>query len=146
MVAAAPARRYAGASADERRDERRARLLAAGLDALGTDGHRATTVRGVCARARLTPRYFYESFDDLDAARRRDRAAAGHVARRRPRRRPRRARRRPDRAVRRRRRGGGGAGEGAAGVNDPDPGYYFPPGRSLLRHVHRQRAVGLLYG
>src|SRR5436305_12582616 len=23
---------------------------------------------------------------------------------------------------------------------------YFPPGRSLLRHVHRQRAVGLLYG
>src|SRR5256885_16518468 len=67
MVATAPARRYAGASAVERRDERRARLLAAGLDALGTDGYAGATVRGVCARARLTPRYFYESFDDLDA-------------------------------------------------------------------------------
>jgi uncharacterized protein (DUF2236 family) len=29
-------------------------------------------------------------------------------------------------------------------VNDAD--HYFPPGESLLRHVHRQRAVGLLYG
>ena len=34
---------------------------------LGTDGWNATTVRAVCARARLTPRYFYESFGDLDA-------------------------------------------------------------------------------
>src|SRR4051794_3145485 len=67
MVATAPARRYAGASAAERRDERRARLLEAGLDALGTDGYAGATVRGVCARARLTPRYFYESFGDLDA-------------------------------------------------------------------------------
>src|SRR5437763_275296 len=67
MVATARARRYAGASAAERRDERRARLLEAGLDALGTDGYAGTTVRGVCARARLTPRYFYESFDGLDA-------------------------------------------------------------------------------
>jgi uncharacterized protein (DUF2236 family) len=27
-----------------------------------------------------------------------------------------------------------------------DPGYYFPPGRSLARMVHGERAVGLLYG
>jgi AcrR family transcriptional regulator len=67
MVATAPARRYAGASAAERRDDRRARLLEAGLDALGTEGYAGATVRGVCARARLTPRYFYESFGDLDA-------------------------------------------------------------------------------
>jgi uncharacterized protein (DUF2236 family) len=27
-----------------------------------------------------------------------------------------------------------------------DPDYYFPPGRSLARRVHGERAVGLLYG
>src|SRR3954470_8946052 len=69
MVAARPIarRRYAGASARERRDERREKLLAAGLDVLGEEGYGGTTVRGVCGRARLTPRYFYESFGDLDA-------------------------------------------------------------------------------
>ena len=34
---------------------------------LATEGSTATTVRAVCARARLNPRYFYESFDELDA-------------------------------------------------------------------------------
>ena len=29
--------------------------------------------------------------------------------------------------------------------NDPDS-YYFPPGRSVARMVHGERAVGLLYG
>jgi len=61
------ARSYRGTSAEERRSARRAQLLAAGLDLLGTDGYQGTTVRAVCARARLTPRYFYESFEDLDA-------------------------------------------------------------------------------
>jgi len=37
------------------------------LDLLGTEGWHATTVRAICARARLTPRYFYESFADRDA-------------------------------------------------------------------------------
>jgi AcrR family transcriptional regulator len=41
--------------------------VAAGLDLLGTDGLAGTTVRGVCARAGLTERYFYESFADRDA-------------------------------------------------------------------------------
>ncbi|HWF53980.1 MAG TPA: TetR/AcrR family transcriptional regulator [Solirubrobacteraceae bacterium] len=45
---------------------RRARLIDAGLELLGGAGYAATTVRGVCARAQLTPRYFYESFRDLD--------------------------------------------------------------------------------
>ncbi len=58
---------YGGVQASERRAARRQRLLDAGLDLLGSDGWTATTVRSVCARARLTPRYFYESFDDLDA-------------------------------------------------------------------------------
>ncbi len=29
---------------------------------------------------------------------------------------------------------------------DKDPLYYFPPGRSMARRVHGERAVGLLYG
>lgn len=42
-------------------------LLDAAFDLLGTEGWAGTTVRAVCGRARLNPRYFYESFDDLDA-------------------------------------------------------------------------------
>jgi AcrR family transcriptional regulator len=59
-------RPYAGVSADARRAERRARLIETGLDLVGTEGWQATTVRAVCARARLTPRYFYENFADRD--------------------------------------------------------------------------------
>jgi AcrR family transcriptional regulator len=58
---------YRGLSADERRAERRRRLMDAGYELLGDEGWSATTVRGVCARAKLTPRFFYESFTDLDA-------------------------------------------------------------------------------
>jgi AcrR family transcriptional regulator len=39
----------------------------AAFDLLGTDGWSGTTVRAVCQGARLNPRYFYESFDDLDS-------------------------------------------------------------------------------
>jgi AcrR family transcriptional regulator len=42
-------------------------LLDAAFDLLGTEGSAATTVRAVCAAAQLNPRYFYESFADLDA-------------------------------------------------------------------------------
>jgi len=58
--------RWAGVPAEERQAERRAQLLAAGLELLGTEGDAATTVRAVCQRARLNPRYFYESFADRD--------------------------------------------------------------------------------
>ncbi|MEY2397464.1 MAG: hypothetical protein QOJ00_638 [Actinomycetota bacterium] len=34
---------------------------------MGTEGAAATTVRGVCQKAELNPRYFYESFADIDA-------------------------------------------------------------------------------
>ena len=57
---------YAGVTAEERRATRRTRLLDAALDLLGTDGWQATTVRAICSRARLTPRYFYESFADRE--------------------------------------------------------------------------------
>jgi AcrR family transcriptional regulator len=63
----APTRPYRGTSAADRCAQRREQLLAAGLDLLGTVGTAGTTVRGVCERAKLTPRYFYESFPDLDA-------------------------------------------------------------------------------
>ena len=51
----------------DRKAERRRRLLDAAFELLGTEGSSATTVRAVCARSRLNPRYFYENFDDLDA-------------------------------------------------------------------------------
>jgi AcrR family transcriptional regulator len=59
--------RYGGVDATERVATRRAKLTDAALELLGTDGWPATTVRGICAHARLTPRYFYESFEDRDA-------------------------------------------------------------------------------
>lgn len=57
---------YRGMAADERRAERRARLLEAGLALVGANGWQAATVRAVCDRARLTTRYFYESFENRD--------------------------------------------------------------------------------
>lgn len=56
-----------GLAPADRRVERRALLLDAAFELLGTEGMAATTVRAVCQHARLNPRYFYESFDDLDA-------------------------------------------------------------------------------
>ncbi len=59
-------RRYAGRAADERVAERRARLLEAGLELIGTRGFAAATIRALCAEARLAPRYFYEQFRDRE--------------------------------------------------------------------------------
>jgi AcrR family transcriptional regulator len=59
-------RAYRGVPADERRAARRRRLVETALDCVHGEGIAAVSVRSVCARARLTPRYFYESFDDLD--------------------------------------------------------------------------------
>ena len=59
-------RAYRGVPADERRAQRRRALIETALDCLYADGIAGVSVRSVCARARLTPRYFYESFDDLD--------------------------------------------------------------------------------
>jgi AcrR family transcriptional regulator len=69
VMAQTPSERpYRGVEAARRLAERRARLLAAGLDLLGADQQDASalTVRAVCGRAGLTPRYFYESFSDKD--------------------------------------------------------------------------------
>lgn len=63
----AATRVYAGVPADERHEARRERLMQAALELMGTAGWAETSVRGVCRRAGLTPRFFYESFADLDA-------------------------------------------------------------------------------
>lgn len=60
-------RPYRGVPAEQRRALRRAALLEAGLELLGTSGWAATTVRGVCTQAGLNDRYFYENFTDRDA-------------------------------------------------------------------------------
>lgn len=67
MDATTPGRRYGGVSAEERRRERRERLLEAGLDLLGTRGYAQTTVSDVLDRAGLTSRYFYEHFENREA-------------------------------------------------------------------------------
>src|ERR1700760_3307724 len=64
---AASARPYGGLAMAERVAARRARFVEAGVELFGTQGFRGATVRGVCAAAGLTDRYFYESFATLEA-------------------------------------------------------------------------------
>jgi AcrR family transcriptional regulator len=59
-------RRYRGKAAPDRTVERRARFIEAGLELFGTRGFGATTVKALCTEARLTERYFYESFADRE--------------------------------------------------------------------------------
>jgi AcrR family transcriptional regulator len=61
-----PRRSWRGIPSGERAAARRALLIDAAFDLLGTAGWSAVTLRGVCRRARLHPRYFYQSFADLD--------------------------------------------------------------------------------
>ena len=67
-AATTSARPYGGVDAADRLATRRAKLLAAGLDLLGADRQDAAelTVRGICRRAGVAARYFYESFADKD--------------------------------------------------------------------------------
>lgn len=60
-------RSYGGKSADQRRAERHDALIEAARELWREQGWAAVTMRGVCARARLTDRYFYENFADRDA-------------------------------------------------------------------------------
>ena len=58
--------RWTGLSLSERQARRRAELITAGIDLLGSPDGPALTVRAVCRRAELTERYFYECFADRD--------------------------------------------------------------------------------
>lgn len=57
---------YAGKTADERRDERRERLVAAGRRLFGEHGYHGTSMRAVLREARLPDRYFTESFPGME--------------------------------------------------------------------------------
>lgn len=62
-----PGRRYASKSSDERRAERRRRLLDAGLELIGTHGHRGVTIEALCAAANVSTRTFYEELGSREA-------------------------------------------------------------------------------
>ncbi len=55
-------RRYGGRTADERRAERRGRLLASALELFGGEGYARTGIERLCAHAGVTARHFYEEF------------------------------------------------------------------------------------
>ncbi|MGH8529835.1 MAG: TetR/AcrR family transcriptional regulator [Nevskiales bacterium] len=63
----AEGRKYRGISPIQRRAERRAKLIEAGIHIFGSQGFHAATVKQICSTARLTERYFYESFENLNA-------------------------------------------------------------------------------
>jgi AcrR family transcriptional regulator len=54
----------AASTLEDRAAARRAALVEAGVELLGTQGAVGVTVRAVCRGAKLTERYFYESFPD----------------------------------------------------------------------------------
>jgi AcrR family transcriptional regulator len=58
---------YRGQSNAERKEDRRERLLAAGLELFGTVGYASTSIEGICAAAGVTARHMYEHFDSREA-------------------------------------------------------------------------------
>src|SRR5689334_6760341 len=57
---------WGGTTLEERKRERRARLLQAGVTLIAAGGGQAVSVRAVCREAGLTSRYFYEHFEGRD--------------------------------------------------------------------------------
>jgi len=55
-------RKYGGVQADLRTEERKQKIISAGLESFGTIGYAKTSIKKICALAGLTERYFYESF------------------------------------------------------------------------------------
>jgi AcrR family transcriptional regulator len=55
-------RQFKGLSMAERQQARREKLIEAGIQAYGTHGFFSVTVKDICTEAKLTERYFYESF------------------------------------------------------------------------------------
>lgn len=60
-------RRYKGVSNEQRRAERREKLVEGAIAVYGAIGYHGATVRAICAEAGLTERYFYESFENGEA-------------------------------------------------------------------------------
>lgn len=55
-------RRYGGLTPDERRADRRRRLLDTALELFGTEGYATTGISRLCSQAGVTARHFYEEF------------------------------------------------------------------------------------
>lgn len=55
-------RQFKGLSMAERQQARREKLIEAGIEAYGRYGFFSVTVKDICNEAKLTERYFYESF------------------------------------------------------------------------------------
>ncbi|WP_179999642.1 TetR/AcrR family transcriptional regulator [Acinetobacter sp. YH12239] len=55
-------RQFKGMSLTARKQARREKLIEAGIEAYGTHGFFSVTVKDICTQAKLTERYFYESF------------------------------------------------------------------------------------
>ena len=55
-------RQFKGLSLSERKQLRREKLIEAGIEAYGTNVFFSVTVKDICNEAKLTERYFYESF------------------------------------------------------------------------------------
>lgn len=62
-----PGRVYGGRTAEGRNAERRERLMAAGLEAFGTNGFQSTTIEQLCTAANVATRSFYETFASREA-------------------------------------------------------------------------------
>ncbi|GAA4017362.1 TetR/AcrR family transcriptional regulator [Allokutzneria multivorans] len=60
-------RHYGGRSAEDRRTERRERLMAAGLELFGTEGYSAISIERLCSAASVSTRNFYEEFPSRES-------------------------------------------------------------------------------
>lgn len=65
--AAAKPRRYRGRMPEERRAQRRRKLLDTGLELFAVEGYAKTSVEGICSTAGVTGRHFYEEFPGREA-------------------------------------------------------------------------------
>jgi AcrR family transcriptional regulator len=57
---------YGGRSEDQRRSDRRSRLLVAGLELFGTVGWQGATIERLCSEASVATRSFYEEFSSRE--------------------------------------------------------------------------------
>jgi AcrR family transcriptional regulator len=60
-------RRYGGMTGERRREERRTRLVDAGLELFAKEGYARTPIERICEVARVTTRHFYELFPNKEA-------------------------------------------------------------------------------
>lgn len=66
-TAPVPTRHYAGRSAQDRRADRRDRLIEAAVELFGSEGYQATSIEKLCARAGVSTRNFYQEFGGREA-------------------------------------------------------------------------------